>query len=77
VDVAIALLFVAYFVPTLRAEYREHRRLGCIFLVNLLAGWTGVGWVAVLAWAGHDRTEPQAEPVVVRRRGHLRLVETR
>lgn len=51
-----ALIFVAavYFVPTLMAYVRGHPRLGAIFLVNLLLGWTVFGWVAAMVWSLAD-----------------------
>ncbi len=40
-----------YFIPTIIALSRNHRnRLG-IFLLNLLAGWTFLGWVGALVWS--------------------------
>jgi hypothetical protein len=43
--VLIALL------PTLIAFKREHDRRIAIALLNLLAGWTLIGWVVALVWA--------------------------
>lgn len=39
-----------YFVPTLVAGTR-HRNQAAILALNLLLGWTIVGWVAALVWA--------------------------
>ncbi len=41
----------AYFVPTIVAAVRQTRNLVYIILLNLLMGWTFVGWVAALVWA--------------------------
>jgi hypothetical protein len=30
---------------------RHHRQSLAIFLLNLFAGWTFIGWVAALIWA--------------------------
>jgi hypothetical protein len=30
---------------------RNHSQTGAIFLVTLLVGWSGIGWIAVLIWA--------------------------
>jgi hypothetical protein len=50
-----ALLFLSsaysFFLPTIIAMARHHRNKLAIFLVNLLLGWTGVGWLAALIWA--------------------------
>ena len=47
------LLFLAvlYFLPTLVASLRHSSSSGLIFLLNLVAGWTVVGWLAALIWA--------------------------
>ena len=46
------VLFVcAYFVPAAAAGFRSHPRPWLVFLVNLLLGWTFVGWFVALAWA--------------------------
>ncbi|MFC1987129.1 superinfection immunity protein [Chloroflexota bacterium] len=42
---------LTYFVPTVVAVIRKAKNLGGIFLLNLLAGWTFLGWVASLVWA--------------------------
>lgn len=46
------LLFLAgYFLPWIIARWRKHNRSGSIFLVNLLAGWTGIAWILAFIWA--------------------------
>ena len=40
-----------YVAPTLIARVRRHGRTAEILLVNLLLGWTGVGWIAALLWS--------------------------
>ena len=48
----VTLVFVAmYFVPALVAVLQKHPQSIGIFLVNLSAGWTVVGWLGCLAWA--------------------------
>ena len=42
---------IAYCVPTAIAVFRGHANVAPIVVVNLLAGWTFVGWVVALAWA--------------------------
>ncbi len=46
---AIALL--AYFFPTWIAILRTHHNRLAIFAVNLLIGWTAIGWIAALVWS--------------------------
>jgi hypothetical protein len=45
--VVFGVLF--YFLPSFIARRKRNAR--AIFLLNLLAGWTAVGWVAALIWA--------------------------
>ena len=47
-----------YFLPAYLARHKSN--FTAIFLVNLLAGWTFVGWIIALVWA--LSSEPQARP---------------
>lgn len=40
-----------YFLPAIIAHRRSHREYLKIFLVNLLLGWSLIGWVVALVWA--------------------------
>lgn len=46
-----ALLVAFYFLPTGIAIRRDKANLGAIFALNLLTGWTIVGWIIALVWA--------------------------
>ena len=48
VQAVLALGF--YFSPTLLAMRQRHRYRGAIFAINLLAGWTIIGWAGTLIW---------------------------
>lgn len=51
---SLAVLFlsvVAYFVPAITAWYRSHHNTTAITAVNLLLGWTVVGWLGAFIWA--------------------------
>lgn len=54
-EIVILLLFVfIYFLPSVVAWDKRNR--GAIFMLNLLLGWTVLGWVGALVWAmTHDR----------------------
>ena len=41
----------AYFLPAIVAKARRHSDYTSILLVNLLLGWTFLGWVVALVWA--------------------------
>ncbi|GFO81220.1 MAG: hypothetical protein A49_08470 [Methyloceanibacter sp.] len=40
-----------YFLPGLLASFRKHRNHNAIFVLNLLLGWTVIGWIVALIWA--------------------------
>lgn len=42
---------VVYFVPGIVAECRQHQNTLAIFMLNLLLGWTFVGWCVAMVWA--------------------------
>ncbi len=44
-------VFVIYFVPWGIARARAHHQSGKIFLLNLLFGWSGIGWIALLVYS--------------------------
>lgn len=45
------LLLVIYFLPTIIAAIRSHNNGFSIFLLNLLLGWTVLGWIFALIWS--------------------------
>ena len=47
----IAVIVAGYFVPVIVAGVRGHRQVVAIAALNLLLGWTGLGWVIGLAWS--------------------------
>ncbi|MYE31750.1 MAG: superinfection immunity protein [Chloroflexi bacterium] len=56
VSLAFTLLVVSaicalYFLPSIVAWHREHSNLLALFVLNLLAGWTMIGWVGAIVWA--------------------------
>ena len=40
-----------YFLPTIIAMAGHRRNTFAIFLLNLLLGWTFIGWVVALVWS--------------------------
>jgi hypothetical protein len=53
-------VIIIYFLPTLIAFGREHPHRQEVLVVNLLLGWTLIGWIGVFLWASLARTEDQA-----------------
>jgi hypothetical protein len=45
-----------YFVPAAVAMLRRHNNTTSIAILNLLTGWTFIGWVASLVWSLTDNT---------------------
>ena len=45
------LFALAYLIPTFIALTRQRDQRLKIFLVNLLTGWTLIGWMAAFIWA--------------------------
>lgn len=55
VAAGIVVAIFCYFLPATVAVARAKRDAGAIFALNLLLGWTLLGWVAALIWAlTHD-----------------------
>ena len=49
-DLAVALIAL-YFLPTVVAVVRRHHNGNSIAVLNLVAGWTFIGWVVALVWS--------------------------
>ncbi len=46
----VAGVFI-YFLPSFIADKRNHHNKSPIFLINLLLGWSFLGWLAALVWS--------------------------
>ncbi len=44
-------LIALYLVPTAIAGGRQHRNVASIAVLNILLGWTVLGWIGALVWA--------------------------
>lgn len=49
--IVLAIASFAYFLPWIVAAKRGHHNCGAIGVLNLLTGWTFVGWVISIVWA--------------------------
>ena len=54
----LAIGFALYFLPTIIAQARGHRNWIALAALNLLAGWTVIGWIGALVWALVRAPEP-------------------
>ncbi len=50
-DPMLIVVFLLYFLPTIVALSRGHLSALAIFLLNLLLGWTLIGWLLALIWS--------------------------
>ena len=55
--IALLLGALLYFLPTLNAVSRKHRSRGAIFLLNLVLGWTVIGWLGAVIWSATGNVE--------------------
>lgn len=47
----LAALAIVYCLPLVVAAGRDHPQTMAIGILNLLLGWTGLGWIGALVWA--------------------------
>jgi hypothetical protein len=47
----VTFLFIIYLLPTWVAAARNHHQLAAIIVLNLLLGWSGLGWIIALIWS--------------------------
>lgn len=57
---------IVYFIPTFVARSRNHYQKTAITVLNIVAGWTFLGWVGALVWAflktgGGNEVQRQAD----------------
>ncbi len=45
------VVLAVYFLPGIVAVERKHPQATAIFALNLLLGWTILGWIAALVWS--------------------------
>jgi hypothetical protein len=60
--VGLVIVLLLYFVPSVVAFVRGHHNKWAIFALNLLLGWTFLGWIGALVWSF---TTPSPQPQVV------------
>ena len=75
--ILLLLLLGGYFLPAIIGGARHKRNATAIFALNLLLGWTVIGWIIALIWsvAYEDPKESQvrrSEPNVTESRGDRR-----
>lgn len=54
--IVVILILAIYFLPSIVGY--SHSNFGSIFLLNLLLGWTAIGWIVAIIWAvSNDKKE--------------------
>ncbi len=47
----LVLATAIYFLPAIIAHSRRAKNTSAILVLNLLAGWTIIGWIVAMVWA--------------------------
>lgn len=47
----VGISVVVYCIPAITAWYRSHHNTAAITALNLLLGWTVIGWIGAFIWA--------------------------
>lgn len=51
----IVIIIAVYFLPTIVGW--NTKGVGSVFIINLLLGWTLIGWIVALIWAMNSKAE--------------------
>lgn len=54
--IGFIILAAIYFIPTIVATSRKVTNAGSVFVINLLLGWSVIGWIVALAMAVKTKT---------------------
>ena len=49
--IVLLLCLAFWFLPVIIAANRNHRNTTAIFILDLLLGWTIIGWIIALIWS--------------------------
>ncbi len=49
--IIFAVIIAIGFVPSIIAFARNHTQKWFVMILNIVSGWTVIGWVAALVWA--------------------------
>ena len=64
----VLLIIIFYFAPAFNAVSRGHRNAGAIVALNLLLGWTLLGWTGCPRLVVHRQHEAPSRPLSGRSR---------
>lgn len=57
------VLLILYFIPTVVAFGRGKRNAAAILALNLLLGWTFIGWIVAFTWSLTYEPPKAADPL--------------
>ena len=49
--IVVLIILVLYIIPSVIGMLRGHHNKAAIIAVNLLLGWTFIGWVVAFVWS--------------------------
>jgi hypothetical protein len=58
-ELILIVLGLLYFLPTVIALANNHPQTPLIVLIDVLLGWTFLGWLAALIWSVIPNRQPQ------------------
>lgn len=62
-SIGLVIIFgTLYLIPSMVAAMRGHRNGLAIGVLNILLGWTVLGWILALVWASTGNIESAAPP---------------
>ncbi|SAK81457.1 hypothetical protein AWB75_05113 [Caballeronia catudaia] len=52
IEVALPILLILFYMwPSVIAQSRNHKSYDAIVALNILLGWTFLGWIGALVWS--------------------------
>ena len=61
-SIAVIILVALYFLPAILAKRLHLKDASAIFYVNLVFGWTVLGWILALTWVIAEWREGRPVP---------------
>lgn len=64
--IVLIFLVIIYFLPTLIANGNRKRNAEAIAILNLLLGWTVLGWLVALIWGCTKDAKPVTKEIIMK-----------
>lgn len=76
--ISMAISLALYLLPTIIAAARHKRNVVAIGALNILLGWTLIGWVVALVWSlMHDKSDPNQQTMSMEQHQSVDEIEKR